>query len=82
MKEIKRYVCEYCGTEYSNKDNAKKCEANHASKAKVVKEFFQPLSVDRTGVPTKFVITRKGQDFVDKYIKNSKRKEVRNRKTK
>ena len=56
MKEIKRYVCEYCGTEYSNKDNAKKCEANHASKAKIVKEFFQPLSVDRTGVPVKLSV--------------------------
>jgi uncharacterized lipoprotein NlpE involved in copper resistance len=56
MKELKRYVCEYCGTEYAAKEKAKKCEANHASKAKVIKEFFQPLSVDRTGVPIKLSV--------------------------
>lgn len=29
MKEIKRYECEVCGTDYNAPDEAQKCEGSH-----------------------------------------------------
>ena len=29
MKELKLFVCEYCGTQYKDKEKAKECEKVH-----------------------------------------------------
>lgn len=35
MKEQKMYVCEFCNTQYENKNDALKCEQNHKTPKKV-----------------------------------------------
>ena len=37
MKERMRYICEMCGTEYSAKEKAERCEASHEKNVKVTK---------------------------------------------
>lgn len=37
MKERIQYVCEFCGTEYSTKEEAERCEASHEKNVKVTK---------------------------------------------
>lgn len=37
MKERIQYVCEICGTEYSTKEAAERCEESHEKNVKVTK---------------------------------------------
>ena len=37
MKEKKRYICEFCGTEHLTKEKAEECEASHEKNVKVTK---------------------------------------------
>lgn len=37
MKKRIQYACEICGTEYSTKEKAEKCEASHERDVKVTK---------------------------------------------
>lgn len=51
MKEIKLYQCEYCHTQYSDKDNCRKCEESHRARAEIKKMKFVakqefPVTVD------------------------------------
>lgn len=36
MKEVKHYICEVCGTEYSDKNKAQECEKNHKKYTEIV----------------------------------------------
>ena len=36
MKTSTRYQCEFCGTEYSDKNKCKQCEENHKTNLKII----------------------------------------------
>lgn len=36
MKELKRYMCEYCETVYKDKNEAEKCEHSHMKPERIV----------------------------------------------
>ena len=51
MKEIKRYACETCGTEFADKEKAKHCEKAHKYPKEVVRCRYNSIGVDVTGYP-------------------------------
>ena len=40
MKELKLYQCELCGTQYADRNQAKKCEEYHAKDIEIVKCIY------------------------------------------
>ena len=56
MKEIKLYVCEKCGAQYSIEENAKKCEQHHIESVEIVKEKFLPYNISSSGYPIKLSV--------------------------
>lgn len=66
MKEIKRYQCEFCGTEYADKEKAGRCEKNH--KAIAIKHiFYQPIEMNKSGIPYKIEVADKdGKTYIFK----------------
>lgn len=64
MKEIKHYVCEVCGTEYSEKLNATTCEGNH-KKIKCIKKCkYRSMRDDKTGMPLKIEVEMETGEIV------------------
>ena len=53
MKMNTRYQCEFCGTEYADKNNCKKCENNHKKNLKIVSKKYIAFKGDETGYPSK-----------------------------
>lgn len=51
MKEIKRYVCEICKTEYADKAQAQKCERAHKLPLEIVSYRYRPITDDKSGYP-------------------------------
>ncbi|WP_276677218.1 hypothetical protein [Selenomonas artemidis] len=51
MKELKRYMCEHCQTEYAQKSDAEKCERGHTIIQKVARVRYVPISSDESGHP-------------------------------
>lgn len=51
MKEIKRYVCEICKTEYTDKAQALKCERAHMPPLEIVSQRYRPITDDQSGYP-------------------------------
>lgn len=51
MKELSKYQCEYCKTEYSNKCDCAECEANHKGFARIKEKRYLPYKSDRSGYP-------------------------------
>jgi hypothetical protein len=51
MKEIKLYMCEFCGTKYKSGLECKDCEDSHKKAKKIIKQGFQPYKVNNTGYP-------------------------------
>lgn len=51
MKEIKLYICEYCGTEYSKKSRCNDCEKAHKKPVKIRDMRYLPVTNDATGYP-------------------------------
>lgn len=48
MKKRIQYMCEICGTEYSTKEEAEKCEASHEKNVKVTKfEYVNYLEMPK-----------------------------------
>ena len=56
MKEVAKYQCEYCHTEYREKNKCVECEKNHKIKPKIKKSVFQPYEQDRSGYPMRINI--------------------------
>lgn len=56
MKELSKYQCEYCNTEYKDKSVAEECESNHKIKLKVKNKKYLPLNLDNSGYPWKLDI--------------------------
>lgn len=44
MKEEKRYICEFCGTEYNNIHGCKKCEEGHINPARIVTAKYSSVT--------------------------------------
>ena len=53
MREISQYICEICGTSYSDRDEAIECEQSHKNMRGIVEKKYQPFTVDRSGYPLK-----------------------------
>lgn len=56
MKELKLYKCEFCGTQYKDKIECKKCEESHQKIKKVEALQYLPYKNDRTGKPSKIKV--------------------------
>lgn len=53
MKEVKHYICEVCGTEYSDKNRANECEKNHKKYIEIVGARYLSKGQDVKGYPDK-----------------------------
>lgn len=51
MKEKTLYVCDFCKTQYANKEECKKCETSHIKPKKIVSEIYKPFKVVSSGYP-------------------------------
>lgn len=61
MKEQKLYICDYCNTQYSDKNECKQCETSHKTKLTIGKCRYLPYSIDKSGFPaTVEIIDDKG----------------------
>lgn len=40
MKELKLFVCDSCGTQYKDRDNAKQCEKSHNFANRIVNSTY------------------------------------------
>ena len=56
MKEVKHYICDICGTEYSDKDSASICEKGHKKPITIIRSRYLPLKQNALGLPTTVVI--------------------------
>lgn len=51
MKEVIHFICEICGTEYSDKARAKRCEMSHRHPAGINTSEWRSIADDATGYP-------------------------------
>lgn len=51
MKEVKRYICEVCGTVYNDKMIAKNCEKNHKKPVEIGNCRYLPKASNTKGYP-------------------------------
>ena len=51
MKKVERFICEVCGTEYTDKARCGRCERSHKEPQKIVSATYRPITVDGTGYP-------------------------------
>lgn len=51
MKELSKYQCEICKTEYAHKCDCTECEANHKTRAKIKEKRYLPYHKDTCGYP-------------------------------
>lgn len=52
MKELSKYQCEYCKTEYKDKNKCMECENNHKIKPKIANMRYASYNSDHSGYPT------------------------------
>ena len=67
MKEIKRYVCETCNTEYKEKSACQKCEKTHCKPVEISKAKYIPIANNLKGYPVS--ITVKMEDGTEQIYK-------------
>ena len=66
MKEMKKYQCEICGTEYADKAKAVHCEQNHKT-ITIKKIFYHPFEMSNCGLPYKIeVADKEGKTYIFK----------------
>ena len=51
MKEKRIFVCEICGTDYADKENAKNCESGHKTKLTIKNMKYVAMSRNGSGFP-------------------------------
>lgn len=51
MKEIKKYRCEICQSEYLDKQTALDCENHHRAVNKITEMRYLPKNMSRDGYP-------------------------------
>ena len=71
MKEVKQYICDYCGTTYKDKVKCEKCEKGHISAKSIAESFFQPFGSDKTGYPHAIMVNMSDGNTI-KYVRASK----------
>lgn len=59
MKEKTLYTCEYCHTDYADKQTAIECEKVHVLDFEIFEKVYKPKSIERSGFPIKIVIKAK-----------------------
>lgn len=67
MKEIKRYVCETCNTEYKEKSACERCEKTHCKPTKIINAKYISVNNNLKGYPTS--ITVKMEDGTEQIYK-------------
>jgi hypothetical protein len=65
MKKKELFTCEYCHTDYADKERAQQCEKNHKKDTEECIAVYKPYKSIEDGAPVKIIIKYKG---VDKYI--------------
>ena len=61
MKKLALYVCEVCGTHYSDQMECAKCEKQHKQNLSVDGMRYLPYAQDKTGMPVTITVTN-GED--------------------
>ena len=56
MKKIERYVCEICGTEYTDKARCQKCEKSHKTATEIIDARYLSLHQNEQGYPVSVTI--------------------------
>ena len=56
MKELSKYQCEYCQTDYMKKIDCERCEKNHKVKLNIKETFYLPCGIDMAGYPVRINI--------------------------
>ena len=56
MKEQKLYVCEFCGTQYKNKQSALNCEKNHCTPVEMRQSRYHAAKNPSDGYPDRIEI--------------------------
>lgn len=56
MKEQKLYVCEFCNTQFKDKESALKCENNHHTPREMIKSYYYRADCQQDGYPKKIEI--------------------------
>lgn len=56
MKELSKYQCEYCQTDYMKKIDCERCEKNHKVKLNIKKTVYLPYGMDVAGYPVRINI--------------------------
>jgi len=59
MKELKLYQCELCGTKYTDRNEAKKCEKYHVKDLKIVKCDYLGRNEGAGAFPVKICVRSK-----------------------
>lgn len=59
MKELSLYVCEVCGTQYSDKSACARCENGHRKNLRIVSSRYLSISQDKSGFPMTITIADK-----------------------
>ena len=64
MKEKILYVCEFCGKEFEEKEDAEKCESKHCTKASLNFEpHYASADNDHTGLPDYLTLEYNEQEY-------------------
>lgn len=64
MRKIESYICEVCGSEYSEKNKAIKCETNHNPPIKIVGMRYIGFGNDNKGYPIVIKVKMKDGEIV------------------
>ena len=51
MKESTKYQCEYCNTEYKDKNKCTECENNHKTRPEIESMRYASYKSDNSGYP-------------------------------
>lgn len=63
MKTLELYVCEVCGTQYSEKVKCAQCEKGHKRNLSIVGARYLPHTQDKTGMPVTIEVSAGGEVF-------------------
>lgn len=67
MKQVQKYQCEVCHTEYAAKEDAMRCEKNHKIPQAVVSARHSPQGQNGTGYPITITVRMSdGKDIIYK----------------
>jgi len=62
MKKKELFTCEYCNTDYADKERAQQCEKNHKNEIEDLICIFKPYKSVEDGAPVKIRIKFKNMN--------------------